>query len=119
MGEANSSRPSACSAGSVNWLRRDARTPVSQGELANKSGMGIDMISKIESGASGARFPTIIKLARALGADPGELFTPATTENSSKTNRTMIDIVVLLGNLSQRDLEWAKAVFETAMSRPK
>ncbi|MBX4884820.1 helix-turn-helix transcriptional regulator [Rhizobium bangladeshense] len=48
---------------------------MTQEALADKTGVSVDMISKIEIGATGARFPNIEKIAAALAIDPAELFT--------------------------------------------
>ena len=49
---------------------------MTQEALADSADTSVDLISKIETGASGARFPNIAKIAAALGVDPAELFTP-------------------------------------------
>ncbi len=49
---------------------------LTQEGLATSADISIDLVSKIEGGASGARFPNIQKIAAALGVDPAELFTP-------------------------------------------
>lgn len=46
-----------------------------QVQLAEAIGMSVDMVAKMEVGVTGARFPTIEKLAVALEVDPAELFT--------------------------------------------
>jgi transcriptional regulator with XRE-family HTH domain len=47
---------------------------ITQEALATEAGISVDMISKIETGATGARFPNIEKIAAALQVDPAELF---------------------------------------------
>ncbi|WP_062945262.1 helix-turn-helix domain-containing protein [Rhizobium leguminosarum] len=47
---------------------------MTQEALAAKAEISTDMVSKIEIGATGARFPNIEKIAAALGIDPAELF---------------------------------------------
>ena len=51
------------------------RVGMTQESLATASGVSPDMIARMESGATGARFHTIVKLSEALGIDPAELFT--------------------------------------------
>jgi transcriptional regulator with XRE-family HTH domain len=51
------------------------RRGMTQEDLAEAAGLSVDMISKIEVGATGARFPSIERLAKAGQVDPAELFT--------------------------------------------
>jgi len=99
----------------VKARRRDAG--LSQAELAARAGLGVDMISKIESGATGARFPTIVKLAVALGVDAGELFLPAAGSVVPTASPNLISIMLMLGSLSDSDLGWAKSVLEATLRR--
>ena len=46
----------------------------SQERLAAEAEISEAMIAKIETGASGARFPMIVRLAQTLRVDPVELF---------------------------------------------
>ncbi|MGO7835610.1 helix-turn-helix domain-containing protein [Rhizobium johnstonii] len=48
---------------------------MTQEALAAKAEISTDMVSKIEIGATGARFPNIEKIAAALEVDPADLFT--------------------------------------------
>ena len=50
------------------------RQNLTQEVLADRAEISVDMVSKIEIGATGARFPVIERLAHALEIDPGELF---------------------------------------------
>lgn len=54
---------------------RRRRAGLMQEELAEAANISVDMISKLESGTSGARFRVIESLASALKIDPAELFT--------------------------------------------
>jgi transcriptional regulator with XRE-family HTH domain len=48
------------------------RRGLTQEDLAEAAGLSVDMISKIEVGATGARFPSIERLARAVLRWSGE-----------------------------------------------
>jgi HTH-type transcriptional regulator, competence development regulator len=52
-------------------LRREQA--LSQRALARKSGVGLDTVNKVETGARDALPTTLRKLADALGAEPREL----------------------------------------------
>ena len=52
------------------WRLRRAWT---QEELAEKSGLGLNTVNRIEGNRTEPRPPTIRKLADALGVDPSEL----------------------------------------------
>jgi hypothetical protein len=67
------------------------------------------MISKIEVGATGARFPSIERLAQAVGVDPAELFTSAIPAGSM--NRGAFgEISAKLAPHPESDLLWISAL---------
>jgi transcriptional regulator with XRE-family HTH domain len=85
-----------------------------QEALAEKAGVSVDMISKIETGATGARFPVIERLAEALGVDPAELFT--TEIPGGAINRgPLTDLTMPLAGLPPGDLHWITGVVEAAL----
>lgn len=87
---------------------------LTQEELAEAAGISVDMISKLESGTSGARFGVIERLAEALEVDPAELFT--TEIPSGVPNRKMLaDITSRLALLSEADFTWVKVLLDAAM----
>ncbi|MDB5437881.1 MAG: family transcriptional regulator, partial [Caulobacteraceae bacterium] len=57
-------------------LANRTRAKLTQQQLADRSGISVDMVNRIERGVTGARFPNIEKLAAVLNVDPAELFTP-------------------------------------------
>lgn len=93
------------------------RLGLTQEALAERAGISTDMISKIEGGASGARFGVITQLAKALGVDPAELFTPDLPHGQLQRS-TLTEITSRLASLSEGDLKWLKGIFEAAL-RPK
>lgn len=52
---------------------RRLRRAMTQGELAQKAGIGINTVVRIERNQTEPRPPTVRKLAAALGVDPSEL----------------------------------------------
>ena len=74
------------------------------------------MISRLESGGTGARFPTIEKLAAALEIDPGELFFSGLPSHQV-VSPELARLVVQLSELSQRDLHWISGVVDAALKR--
>lgn len=75
------------------------------------------MVSKIEVGATGARFSVIERLATALTVDPAEFFT--TEIPSGMLNRkALAEITSRLALLSEPDLTWAKGLLEAGL-RPR
>lgn len=86
----------------------------SQAELAKKAGFGIDMISKIETGVTGARFPTISKLARTLGVKPVELF-EAHVGEGTLTRPKLAAMMARLARLSDEDLHWLDGVLDAVL----
>lgn len=90
------------------------RVGITQEKLAELAGISVDMVSKIEIGATGARFPVIERLSTALGIDPAELFTTEVS-NSALKNGPMLDLAVTLAGLSRDDQVWIKGVVEAAL----
>ncbi len=57
----------------MNLKRLRLRKALTQRELAEKSGVALATINRIETGLQKGRISTIRKLAAVLGVDPGEL----------------------------------------------
>jgi transcriptional regulator with XRE-family HTH domain len=93
------------------------RLGLTQEALAERAGISTDMVSKIEGGASGARFGVITQLAEALGVDPAELFTPD-LPNGQLQRSTLTEITIRLANLGDSELKWLKDILDAAL-RPK
>ena len=51
------------------------RRGLTQAQLAEKAGVSLDLIAKLETGATAPSFKSIEQLAGALDADPAEFFT--------------------------------------------
>ena len=90
------------------------RLRLTQGQLAERAEVSVDMISKIEIGATGARFPVIERLSSALGIDPAELFTTE-VPNSALKSGPMLDLAAMLAGLNREDQVWIKGVVEAAI----
>jgi transcriptional regulator with XRE-family HTH domain len=90
------------------------RTGLTQDELARAIDMSPDMVSRIETGKTGARFATIEKLAAQLGVDPAEFFLAHSTDQLSDQT-TMNDIVARLSGLSNAELLWVERLLEVAL----
>lgn len=82
-----------------------------QEHLASQAEISVDMISRLEAGATGARFTTIDKLATALGVGPEELFSPATALSRPRLNA----VITRLARLSDDDLEWLDDVLAAVL----
>ena len=92
------------------------RRGLTQEELADAAGLSVDMISKIEVGATGARFPSIERLASAVEVDPAELFTNAIP--SGAMNRGAFgEISAKLSSLPESDLIWVSSLVDVALAR--
>lgn len=85
--------------------------------LAERAGVSVDMIAKIEVGATGARFPTIDRLAAALSVDPAELFTTEVPQGRLRSERFTV-LTAQLAGLSDRDLAWVQGLLNAAL-RPR
>jgi transcriptional regulator with XRE-family HTH domain len=90
------------------------RAGYTQEQLAERAGVSIDTISKIEVGATGARFPMIEKIALALQVDPAELFSPEIPSGALRRG-PLLELTTRLAALSENDLQWLKGVIEAAL----
>lgn len=84
-----------------------------QQDLAERTGMSPDMISRIETGGSGARFNTIEKLASALEVDPAAFF--VVDARSGDLRRPLIDLTTTLAALPDTDLDWISELLASAL----
>lgn len=87
---------------------------LTQEALATSASLSVDMVSRIEAGASGARFPTIEKLARALQVDPAEFFS-ANVPSSALERALLTDICARLAKLDDDDLKWVANVLAVVL----
>jgi len=93
------------------------RLGLTQEALAERASVSTDMISKVEAGATGARFGVITQLAEALGVDPAELFTSELP--AGQLQRAMLtDITSRLASLSDSELRSLGDLIEVAL-KPK
>ena len=89
---------------------------MTQDELAQAADMSVDMISRIEAGATGVRFPSISKLSKALSVDPAELFT-SELSTSGIHRAALDDVTAKLAKLSEKDLRWLEGIIDAALKR--
>jgi transcriptional regulator with XRE-family HTH domain len=92
------------------------RRGLTQEGLAEAAGLSVDMISKIEAGTTGARFPSIERLAEAVQVDPAELFTSALPAGSLSQG-AFGEISAKLSRLPETELVWVNALLEVALRR--
>ena len=87
---------------------------MTQVDLAEASGISVDMITRIEGGGTGVRFPNIQRLADALQVDPAELFTTALP--GGRLNRPLLNkLAARLAGLSDGDLKMVAELIEVAL----
>lgn len=94
------------------------RRGMTQEGLAEAAGLSVDMISKIEVGATGARFPSIERLAQAVQVDPAELFT-SDLPSGAMNRGAFGEISAKLTSLPEADLAWINALIDVALLRGK
>jgi transcriptional regulator with XRE-family HTH domain len=92
------------------------RRGMTQETLAKAAKLSPDMIGKIETGTSGARFPAIERIAGALDVDPAELFTTEVL-NGAIRRGVYSDISIHLAGLSEADLGKVLRVLEAIKSK--
>lgn len=92
------------------------RMKFTQEELAERAGLSVDMISKIEVGSSGARFGTIQKIATALDVDEAELFSAEIATGA--IGRSELNALMLkLASLDDTQLQWVADVIDLTFGK--
>lgn len=102
----------------VKRLRR-ARN-LNQGELADKAGLGVNIISKIENDDSDPKTSTIYKLMDALNCTADEIFLDAEKSNMSVIMKSQFEMASTLPDENKRVLielidKYCKAIAYDAM----
>ena len=88
---------------------------LTQQQLADASGISVDMINRVERGISGARFPNIERLAATLAVDPAELFAPDAAI-SYAARPDLAGLVKTLSSLSDADVCWIRGLVQAALN---
>lgn len=91
------------------------RLGYTQNALAEAADLSVDMISKLEVGATGARFPVVERLAVVLEIDPAELFTSDLPTGAIRRG-TYGEISSMLASLDEAELVWVKSILDAALS---
>ncbi len=82
--------------------------------LATAASLSVDMIARIEAGATGVRFATIGKLAAALDTDPANFFTPD-LPGGARDRSALAEIIGKLEGLNDKDLAWLSTVLDAIL----
>jgi transcriptional regulator with XRE-family HTH domain len=90
------------------------RVGKTQEELAADAGVSVDMITRIEGGGTGVRFPNITKIAAALNVDPAELFT-GELPSGALARGPLMNLMAQLAKLSERDFQWVEGLVQAAL----
>ncbi|GJD66958.1 helix-turn-helix domain-containing protein [Methylobacterium frigidaeris] len=90
------------------------RRGLTQEALAEKADLSVDMISRIEVGGTGARFPVIERLAAALEVDPAEFFTTQSHTDGMRRG-PFASLTVRLARMSDAELRWVEGILEAAL----
>lgn len=90
------------------------RAGFTQEELADRAGISVDTVAKIEVGATGARFPMIEKIAGALQVDPAELFS-AEVPSGALQRGVLRELTIRLAGLPDDQLRWIGGVIDAAL----
>ena len=92
------------------------RAGLTQEALAAAADVSVHMISKIETGATGVRFPVIERLSAALNVDPAELFS-AETPAGRRRRPEYAELADRLADLPDDQLHWLSGLVEAALRR--
>ena len=90
------------------------RVGLTQDGLADAAGVSRDTVARIESGALGASFETVGKLAAALKVDFAELFTAELPQGGLRRG-PLSDLIARLALLSDREIAWVSKVLDVML----
>lgn len=91
------------------------RQGLTQEGLAEAADLSPEMVAKIETGKSGARFPVIERIAAALDVDPAELFTTQLSTGAFRRG-AFAALSLRLASLSETDLLWIGRIVDAVLS---
>lgn len=92
------------------------RAGITQDVLAERTKLSVNMIAKIETGATGVSFAAIERIAKALNVDPAELFSTEVPAGALQ-RRPLTDLTAMLAGLSPQDLLWIKGIIVASLKR--
>lgn len=87
---------------------------MTQAQLADAARLSPTMIVRIEGGSTGARFPSIERIAEALEIDPSDLFVVGSS-GRRRARTAKVEVDALLAGLSDRDLGWVNELLVVAL----
>ena len=90
------------------------RLQLTQADLADATGISVDMITRVEGGGSGVRFPNIQRLADALQVDPAELFT-SEVPNGKLARPALNRVTARLAAMSDGDLQLVSELIDVTL----
>lgn len=90
------------------------RLKLTQAKLAERTGLSVDMIAKLEIGATGASLGTVQLLADALSIDPAELFT-GELPRGALYRAELSELMAQLLRLSPEQYAGIKGVIDAAL----
>ena len=93
------------------------RAGLSRAELASRADLSLDMLTKVERGATGASFDSIERLAGALEVDPSVLFGLAEA-GGGREAALLQSLVAELARLDERRLAWVAEIISVALRAP-
>jgi len=88
-----------------------------QSQLAEEAGISVDMVTRIESGGTGVRFPNLVKIANALRVDPAELLT-ADVSGGALAKGPFKELLPQLANLPEKDIVRVVDVLKAVLKHP-
>ena len=92
------------------------RSGLTQEQLAEAAEVSVYMISKIETGTAGTRFPLIERLACALDVDPAEFFT-SEIPGGAMRRKTYAALAERLALLPEAELERISRVVDAVLAK--
>lgn len=92
------------------------RQKLTQEALAERAGLSVDMITRVEGGNTGASFASIERLAEALEVDPAELFSSDIPKGALQ-RRALTAVTARIAGLPDRDLAWVGDLLDVALKR--
>lgn len=88
-----------------------------QEQLAEETEISVNMITRIEAGGTGVRFPNLVRIANALRVDPAELFTAA-IPSGHLAQGPLKELLPQIANLPEKDIQKAVDVLKAVLKHP-
>lgn len=92
---------------------------LSQADLAEKAGISLDMVGRLERGITAPSLDTLNTLSTTFGVSIAELVSIGISESAllRRRNKELEDIVTMLNGVDSKDLKWLKTILQAVLRK--